>query len=245
MPYQQVTLATLQTRMVERWDSSVFWTNEEARLALNEALRLYNLFTGFWKKRVVIPTVPVAPNGVGLYYLTDTQLSVNLRMTLNDLPMTLGAVEEYNLARPNWRAEQTDTGEDVPTRPMVYLPVGLRRFAIWPKDATGGNSLGVDGVTVTPVLVNGGDFVDLGQEEELALTSEALHIAAFKEGGVRWKATLPLHRHFLGACVDKNTRLATSSFFREFLGLDRQKDYRPIRGATSRPLPPQIATGGQ
>lgn len=245
MSYQQRTLAQLQARMVQSWDESVFWTDAEARRALNESLRLYNLFTGFWKKRLVLPTVASGAGFTGLYYQTSSQLVMNLRMTYNDLNMTLGSIQELNFGRPNWRGELTTDGADVPTRPMKYIPLGLDRFAIWPRDAAGGGALSIDGVTITPVLTNPADFVDLGQEEELALIGEALHIVSFKEGGPRWKATLGRHRDFLRACVDRNSRLASSSFFRNFLGLDREKDLQPLRGLAKTPQPPQVQGGSQ
>ena len=56
MPYQAVTLATLRTRLQNRYGNVAFWSNEEARLALNEALRYWNLFTGRWRTRIVLAT---------------------------------------------------------------------------------------------------------------------------------------------------------------------------------------------
>lgn len=235
MPYTQRTLAQLQARMATEWDGSVFWTAEEARLALNETLRWYNLYTGVWKTRRPMPTVA---NQVR--YTIDGAFVYNLRMTFRLLPMDLASLAEMNNARPNWRAETTATGGDVPDRPTAYIPEGMSAFSIWPADAVGDvgppGSLLIDGIAQTPLLVAPGDFLDLGVEEEVALVGEAIHISAFKLRDARWRATAIKHRAFLMACLDKNSRLATSAYFREYLGLDRQKDEAPIRGAA------QVAT---
>jgi hypothetical protein len=235
MPYTQRTLAQLQARMATEWDGSVFWTPREATAALNEALRWYNLFTGVWKVRVALPTVA---NQVT--YSISGSFVYNLRMTFRLLPMDLGSLKEMNNGRPNWRAETTASGGDVPTRPTMYIPVGMNRFAIWPADAVGDvgppGSLLIDGLAQTPILTLPGDFLDLGLEEEVALVGEAIHISAFKLRDARWRATAVKHKAFLLACLSKNERLATSAYFREFLGLDRQKDEQPIIGAA------QIAT---
>lgn len=243
MPYQQVTLAQLKVLMTQQWDASAFWTDEEARLAINEALRLYNLFTGFWKVRIP-PIVTVAGQ---VFYAVPGSLTVNLRMTFNLLSMTIGSLDEYDNGRPNWQAESTVDGGDVPTRPKAYIPVGLKTFAIWPRDAVGGGSLLVDGVSATPILLADGDFLDLGQEELTILLGEALHVAAFKErsaGNGRWAATAIKHKAFLSACADKNKRLATNAYFRKYLGLDQEKTRRPQRRADAPSPPvPQLTPG--
>lgn len=240
MPYQQVTLSQLKVLMQQQWDASAFWTDEEARRAINEALRIYNLFTGFWKRRV--PPIPTVAGQV--FYAVPGTLTVNLRMTFNLLSMTIGSLSEYDNGRPNWQAESTTDGGDVPTRPKAYIPVGLATFAIWPRDAVGGGSLLLDGVAATPVLLADGDFLDLGQEEITILLGEALHIVAFKERGRRWAATAVKHTAFLAACADRNKRLATNAYFRKYLGLDQEKTRRPERRADAPSPPvPQLTPG--
>jgi len=59
--YTTTTLADLQSLMAQRWDQVVFWTAEEARLALNEALREWNLLTGRWRTRVALSVLAADP----------------------------------------------------------------------------------------------------------------------------------------------------------------------------------------
>lgn len=223
MPYQQVTLATLQQELKDKWESVPFWTDPEATTYLNEALRCWNLLTGMWKRRETIVTVA---NQVW-YPLTSTMV-YDLRAQFSDYPMEPSSVTDLDNGRPNWEGETTVTA-GVPTRPTIWAPAGLKLIAIWPADAVGGTTLVIDSVRQTPVLAAAGDFVDLGQAEHHALLGYALHIAAFKEGGVRFAATKTFYQQFIAAAGEQNTRLKASTFYRKAMGLDTGRFQRPTK----------------
>lgn len=232
MPYQAVTLATLRTRLQHRYGASAFWSNEEARLALNEALRYWNLFTGRWRTRVTLATTAGT-----VWYSVPSSLVVNAQMAFGESPMGFAALTGLDRARPNWEAETTATGGAVPTRPAVWSPAGWTRFAIWPADAVGGTTLVIDGVRATPTLVLDADFVDLGESEHHALIGYALHVLSFKRGGEFLRSTLPLYAHFLQALADQNDRLRATSFYRTAMLMARDRVLRPDR-LPAGPLPP-------
>lgn len=223
MPYQAVTLAQLQQQLKDRWESVAFWTDAEATTYINDALRWWNLFTAQWKRRVVITTVA---NQV--WYSVPSTLIYDLRMDFTTTPMDVTSLTDLDNGRPGWEGETTATS-GVPTVPTFFAPAGLNLFAIWPADAVGDRQLVVDGVRATPVLSAAGDFLDLGQEELTAILGEALHTAAFKEGGGRWQNTQPLHQAFLLAAADRNERFKASTYFRRAMGLDSNRSQRPTR----------------
>lgn len=232
MAYVAITLADLRVGMTQRWDSAVFWTDEEARLAINEALRDWNLLVGRWARRVALST------GAGtVEYAVGTTLLYSARVSmLSGLPLHPSSLIELDLARPTWRSETTASGGSVPTIPTIWAPVSLQRIAIWPATAAGGvNNLLIDGVSATPVLVEDADFVDLGEELHDPLLDYALHVAAFKEGGARWQATLPYFYTLLQLAAQENSLLKVSKSFRRFAGLDRRRDLTPTQG-----IPTQI-----
>ena len=225
MAYTTVTLARLKIGMAERWDDVAFWTEEEARLAINEALREWNLLVGRWSTSVTLST------GAGtVEYATGATLLYNTRVKVNGAPLIAASTLEMDLARPSWRRETTASGGDVPTTPIHWAPISLQRIAIWPATAgIGVNNLIVSGVAATPVLVEDGDTVDLGEELHDPLLDFALHIAAFKEGGARWQATLPYLTEFLKMAAQENSLLKASKAFRRFAGLDRRRDLHPTK----------------
>jgi hypothetical protein len=226
MPYSAVTLADLKVGMIERWDSTVFWTDEEARLAINEALRDWNLMVGRWHRRLTLST------GAGtVEYALGATLIYGARVKVGTMPLTVTSTLELDLGRPTWRSETTASGGDVATIPILWAPISIQRIAIWPQTAGAGvNNLIVDGVANTPVLVQDGDFLDLGEELLDPLLDYALHVAAFKEGGARWQATLPYFTAFLKLAAQENKLLKASRAFRRLAGLDRRRDLLPMTG---------------
>jgi hypothetical protein len=221
VPYSQTTLAELQTLLVQRWDTVVFWTPEEARLALNEALCEWNLLTGRWRTPVALDvtahTPEIALPGVLTYAMRVT--------TAAGAPLHPTSIFELDFALPQWRLSTAAT-------PELWAPVSLTQIAIWPAspiDAAA--ALRGDGVMTTPVLVAPTDRVDLGEEIIDVICDMALHIAAFKEAGDRWRATRPYFEAFLQAAADENALLKTNQAYRRWAGLDRRRDLQPSTGA--------------
>jgi hypothetical protein len=85
----------------------------------------------------------------------------------------------------------------------------------------------------TPVLVLPADTVDLGEEIIDVVSDMALHIAAFKEAGDRWRQTRPYFEAFLQAAADENSLLKTHQAYRRWAGLDRRRDLAPSTGAST------------
>lgn len=213
--YAQVTLAALQDTLLSRWGSVAFWTPEEGRLAINEGLRLFSLYTGFWKVRVTLPTVA---NQV--YYPLPATLTQSMRVLFNEHPLAYSSVDDQDAGRPGWEADRTTSGGTVPRRPVTWIPVGLSEIAIWPADAQGQQGLALDGLRRTPILSRLIDVVDLGQEDHAALVGYALHTLLFKGHRGRWRASLPLYVQFLRACVAHNPQLLQVEAIRARLGLE-------------------------
>lgn len=231
MPHQTVTLADLKVGMTQRWDGTPFWTEEEARLAINEALRFWNLLVGRWHTRAILNLV-----GGQLAYALPSSLTFGARVKVVGVgPLHVTSTFELDYGRPPWRSETTTTGGDVPTTPIHWAPEGLQTIDLWPTPAAStANGLIVDGVAQTPILVNDGNFVDLGEEIQDPLLDFALHVAAFKEGGPRWVATREFYTTFLKLAAEENKLLKASRAYRTFAGLDRRRDLLPTRPGQTR-----------
>lgn len=223
MPHLQITRATLRLRLQEKYESVPFWTATESNRAINECLRRWNLYTCYWKRKVVLPTT-----AGDSWYTVPSTLIYQLRMTFNGFPLTPSSVFSMDQARPGWEGETTASGGVVPPRPKFFIPAGLNLFAIWPADAVGGGSLEVDGVRQTPVLTADGDFLDIGQEELGYLLGEMLHILSFKTPSFL-ATTQKYHQQFLIAAAQRNSILKASAMLRRAMGLDQGREQRPQR----------------
>lgn len=231
MAYTALSLGDIKVLLRDRFDVPRFWVEEEFRLAFNEALRDWNLFTGKWRRRGIYNTVANQTE-----YLLGSTLTYAAAVKVGGRPLLPSSMADLELGRPNWRTETVASGGDVPTVPTVWAPLSLQQIVLWPAVTVGvANALAVDGVSNTPVLVEDADTVDLGEEHIDILADYAAHIAVFKQGGPQWKATLPFYRAFLQAAAEENGRLKANQKFRRAAGLDRRRDLLPSKG-----IPTQI-----
>jgi hypothetical protein len=226
MAYGQITLTTLQANLAEKFDSAAFWTSEESRRALNEGIRVYNMLTGFWRTTATLTLIPFDP-----FLSLPGTLTYRTRVSVAGKPLEPASLFDMDNGRSNWRAENTLSGGTVPTNVKVWIPAGISLIFIWPA-VTVNTACLVDGITTAPTLVNGADFVDIGQEELGPLLNYALHVLTFKEGGVRFKATMKYYADFIEACAQKNGRIRLSNMYRWVQGLDLNRHQTQIQKDT-------------
>lgn len=223
MAYTAVTRAQLRTMLQERYNAVPYWIATEANDAINEALRQFNLYTGFWRGSATVLTVANDP-----FLTVSNTLTKATRITRPGKTLTRKSIVEFYRYRRNWRTQTTASGAPVPTTVQEWAPIGLTAFAIWPADAVGGLTLTVEAVKITPILTADGQFVDVGQEELDLLLDEMLWILTFKMPSEREKQQAR-HQNFLQGCLDRNDQLRSSSYFRAALGLDQEQRLEPTR----------------
>lgn len=233
MAYTTYTLTDLKALLAAKYDASPFWTADEATIGLNEGLRLWNLLVGQWRRQVTLQTAARTYD-----YALPASMLYRTRIAWNGLPMKVTSLTSLDRGRRRWMTELSTDGGDVPSRPYLWAPVSLYTVRIWPADAVAHNSLTVDGVSETPVLVSNADTLDLGDELLGHLLGYALHAVSFKRGMPAISSTLPLFQSFLAAAALQNSMITSSQVYRKFMGLDRQREQVPLVQAA----PP--ATGG-
>jgi hypothetical protein len=226
MAFQSVTLAQLRQRLRERWEEVPYWSDEEARIALNEALHFWNLLTGAWRERHVMAIHDNDP-----YWALPAPITYPMRVEYNGIPLDPTSLFDMDNGRPQWESETTATS-GVPTTPQHWMRVSLQMIAIWPMLDSGEGTLVIDGVANTPALVNDADFVDLDEDHMGAILAYALHVAAFKEGGTRFAGTMPSLQAFVSAAAEHNSHLKSSAFYNEVMGQWAQKTRNPTKVGT-------------
>lgn len=223
MPYAAVTLLTLRSRLQDRYTGDPFWTPQEATDAINEALRQFNLYTGYWRGSASVVTSAGTP-----FLSVPTTLTYRTRIYVTGRALTRKSIVELYRFRRNWRTQTTTSGGDVPTTIREWAPIGLSSIAIWPHTAVAGTVLSLDAVRITPTLTNNADFLDLGEEELTLILAEALYILSFKRPSIL-EAMAEKHQLFLQGCLERNDQLRASSYFRLALGLDQQQREEPVK----------------
>lgn len=227
MAYSSVTRATLRARLQDRFTGDPFWSDTEANDALNEALRYFNLFTGYWRGSATALTTAGSP-----FVVAPASLTYRTRITRSGYVLTRKSIVELYRTQRNWRTQTTTSGGVVPSTIRTWAPVGLGAIAIWPTDAAGGTTLTFEAVKLTPILSLDASFVDIGDEELALILDEALFILAFKRPSIL-SAMGEKHQTFLQGCLERNDQLRASSFFRRQLGLDSEQRLERIRLETT------------
>ena len=222
MAYAAVTLATLRTRLKDRLEISAFYVDAELTLALNEALRLWNLYTGTWRRRVTHLLQPTSDN----YFALPQTLVFPMRMEVNGTPMAKSALHDLDHGQPGWEGQIIGQA-NIPSSPQVWAPVSPTLIAYWPRVITTAFTVTVDGVSATPILVSDSDTVDLNESRHGVLLDYAKHYLTLKRGGTDMEQSAPALQALLVAAADENELFKESSFFRWAMARDEKPEIPP------------------
>ena len=193
-----------------------FWTDSEITQFINAGLRTYNVLTGFWSGTKTLSTAPNKP-----YYALGSNLVFGARISLNGQVLDPGSVYEWDQQDPNWMSERG--------LPLMWAPVGLGIIALNPIPPAGGDTLTVQGISVTPVLVLPGDKINIGREDFNALADYITHTLQVKVGGAEFQSSKVAMQAFMKAAVVRNEKLRSTTFYRRIIGLQQDKLLKNIR----------------
>lgn len=221
-PFQNTTLTTLLARLADRYENQPFWTADHARRAINEGLRIWNIMTGTWRGS---STGLVTPPGDSYLYVGGTVEKVT-QVTIGTRILNPTSIDQLDQLYGNWEGVSAPAA----TSCRFWAPIGGNLIVLAPADAPPGQqAITIAGVVNAPMLVNGGDFLDLGDEEINTLLGYALHVLCFAKGIEALAATRPLYIAFLKAAAARNAVFAASSLYRKLIGLDQTRFALPMR----------------
>lgn len=223
MPFTRYTLLQLRTQLAYRWDSSPYWTQQDADRAINESLLLWNALTGYWRQRITI-TIPANDP----YATVPGTMVQHTAVSIANYPLSKASIFGLSMARSNWRRETVAT-TGLPTVSQVWAPIALNAFVIWPATIVD-TTVTVDGVRQTPVLVADGDFLDADDTVVNALLGYALHAAAVKAPGLTLlEQTKDYLTDFLSQAVERNAALRATDWYKRIQRASRQYQQQPLK----------------
>ena len=143
--------------------------------AVNEAIQILNLQTGFIQTTVQVPGYSQINR---VWYDTPTGIIIPLRVQFDVNYLQSATLNGIGRIYPNWTIDTTAlTGLPV----TYWIPAGLKKFAIYPADSLGGYSIYVTGVQEPVPLVNLTDVVPMPNECVSAFDLLASHTLQLKE----------------------------------------------------------------
>src|SRR6266436_3616953 len=120
--YQQYSLAQLQTLFYEQVDgNTAFWRTDEVTRILQEAFRVFNCLTGFWRDRIDAGFTVARQH----FYPTPAGLTYILRVEVNEQPLQSSSLYDLDYGQPAWESE---TAGSVSELPQVFAPAGVNLF---------------------------------------------------------------------------------------------------------------------
>lgn len=189
----RVTLATLLDGTMSKLDrNSLFYPQSEVSNAINEAIRLLNLFCGWINTTEGVPSDSVTVAGRIIYRVPD-EIAIPEKVSFNGIELDKIGMDKLCHFFPDWMKETTaSTGRDV-TR---WCPYAANRFILNPGDAVGGGLLEVTGIAVPNELVEDTDYVDIPRDGISAIAEYAAHIVQCKLGQVPLVQSMPMYRTY-------------------------------------------------
>ena len=182
-----VTLESLKNRVWAQLDDNTrFYPAAEVTRAINDSFQQLNLFTG-----IVQGPQNITTEANRFFYPLPASIIVPFAADLDGRQLKRSSLRHLSSRRQNWLKEAT-TGP-----PSVWVPVGNRTLAIYPKDSVGGRTLRIVGVLEPTLLVNNSDEIDLPDEMTDAIEDLAVLGLQLKEGGKPFADASTKYQDFL------------------------------------------------
>lgn len=141
---------------------------------------------------------------------------------INNVPVDTPSVIEADEYDNEW---QTNSAAQ-----QGIIRGGVDLFAVSPPIPAGSTvSVTLSLIGNAPIPAADGDFVQVGRDVVDAILDEAQHLAQFKHGGKEFADSIALHKNFISAALQTNSRLRESGIFAEALrpSVSREEQAQP------------------
>lgn len=212
MSYSNTTFATAKSMLSSRMDNPSFYVDDELGIYINEGIRVWNLWTGYWRYNHRFDSV----SGQVFY---DVNLLKVLRVEYAGIPIERDSMFNLDFAKCEWQSDE-------PYSPVRWFPVGLNIIGINPP-CSGGMEINAIGIRNAPVMTSETDAIDADEWVIDAILDYAQHIATFKSGGTEFKNSMGLMQRFRDQAAIQNEKFKFTSIYRNSLGKDLEGMMHP------------------
>lgn len=188
-----ILLSELKAAAYSKLDNNFyFYPSSEITWAINEAIKIGNLFCGWitTTKSVYSDGVTIADRAI---YRVPASIAIPQKVVFEG--RELDKVGLFQLFR-NWPTWMQDTTATTGYPVSRWCPYSLNRFAINPADAVGGGLLEVTGIANITDLASDSDSINLPKASAPIIADYAAHIVQCKLGSVPLTQSIPLYRSY-------------------------------------------------
>jgi hypothetical protein len=171
--------------------NAAMYPERQLRHAINEALRVTSVITGYWQTSAQVPGGTVANQSL---YDVPAPIIIPTSCLLDGVLLYKYTFPNLLMAYPEYARETTRS-----TRSPVadWCPMGISRLLIHPAESRTGRVLEVRGVAELDPLVNPLDPVQLEDEWVPTILRYAAHTLQFKVGGMIFAQAAQHYKSFL------------------------------------------------
>ena len=221
MAYSTTTRSSLRTRVTERLITN-FWSTSEINAYINEALRVWNVLTGY--NRDFYSSVAVTA-GLQVYTISQFTGSSNplfiLRVESATDLTTFSTIDLRALSHyvPTWFSETAATIQN-------WTQIGQNNIIVYPK-STASLLLNVYAVDLADIPSGDSSYIQISEEDMPAIIDYCTFIARLKESGSEFQESIGLLQNFLRAAARYNSMILQTSLYRKVMGTPFQTRQRP------------------
>ena len=151
----EYTLQDIDNRVLSLLDeNTLFYPQNQRTTAINEAIQVTNLATPFCMATVDVPGFSIKGQQ---FYPVPAGFIFPIRVYFNGKQLQKVSFRSLTMRYRNWATDLTSMGQPV----QEWCPLGLGMFLIHPIDATGGQTISVNGVVEPVPLVNETDSITI------------------------------------------------------------------------------------
>jgi hypothetical protein len=189
---------------------------------MQETLRTWNLLTGYWSGRIIVPLDAGTP-----FVSLPTLLLKGSRASFQGKPLQRTSLFELDCSRALW---QTEGGT-----PTFWVPVALNLIALAPVPAEASHSLVMDGVLSTPTFASDSSEITVDPGVLITLLDYARHLAVFKVGSETFEESKEARKRLWKAASEHVQHLQATALYRHVLGLPADSTEKPVWSGPSTP----------
>lgn len=188
-----LTAADLDARILARLDNNTqLYQQPERYAALTESARVLNILTAF--SQITLPaSAPTQKNRI--WYDVPYGIVSPTRVQIDNRFLQRTSLIQIGRAHKQWVRETTASLRQPITN---WVPLGVRKFGIWPADSCPGKIIQITGIAEVPPFVYPTDTIRLSNDLLSAFDLLAVHVLQLKESPKTFSQSSTDYQKFQG-----------------------------------------------
>jgi len=163
----------------------------EVTRAINEAIKLANIFSGWFNTTATVPSTATIANRV--IYRVPESIIIPEKVSINGVELNKVGLLQLCRNWPEWMSETTESTGYSTSR---WCPYAFNRIIINPADSIGGAYLEITGIGSPPDLYDDSDVIGVAKDAIPAISDYAAHIVQCKLTGTAFTQSIPMYRTY-------------------------------------------------